>query len=122
MSRYRGGDLVVLALGASVVGASYAAFWGDRTAGTEAVVFVDKAQVATLDLALAGDHEVRGRIGISRLRVEAGRVRFVDSPCPGRICVHSGWLARTGEVAACLPNGVVVEVSGGEREFDAVNR
>jgi hypothetical protein len=24
-------------------------------------------------------------------------------------------------VAACLPNGVVVEVRGGEREFDAVS-
>lgn len=122
MSRYRAGDLVVLALGASFVGASYAAFWGDRTAGTEAAVFLGKEQVALLDLASDGDHDVDGRIGASVLRVQAGRIRFVDSPCPGRICVHSGWLARSGEVAACLPNGVVVEVQGGEREYDAVNR
>lgn len=122
MSRYRAGDLVVLALGASCVGASYAAFWGDRTAGTEAAVFVDKEQVALLDLSADGDHDVGGRIGTSVLRVQAGRVRFIDSPCPGRICVHSGWLARSGEVAACLPNSVVVEVQGGEREYDAVNR
>jgi hypothetical protein len=122
VSRYRAGDLVVLALGASFVGASYAAFWGDRTTGTEAAVFVDKEQVALLELAADGDHAVRGRIGNSILRVEGGRVRFTDSPCPGRICVHSGWLARSGEVAACLPNGVVVEVQGREREYDAVNR
>ena len=122
MSRYRAGDLVVLALGASFVGASYAAFWGDRTVGTEAAVFLGMEQVTLLDLSADGDHAVPGRIGTSVLRVEAGRVRFTDSPCPGRICVHSGWLERSGEVAACLPNGVVVEVQGGEREYDAVNR
>jgi len=122
VKRFSAGDLVVLALGASFVGASYAAFWGDRTEGTQAAVFVGREQVAMLDLEVSADHEIHGRIGVSQLRVEAGRVRFIDSPCPGRICVHSGWLARTGEVAACLPNGIVVEVLGGEREFDAVNR
>lgn len=122
MKRFSVGDLAVLALGACLVGASYAAFWGDRTEGTQAAIFVGREQVATLDLNAPTDHQIRGRIGISQLRVEGGRVRFVDSPCPGRICVHSGWLARTGEVAACLPNGIVVEVLGGEREFDAINR
>jgi hypothetical protein len=122
VKRFSIGDLAVLALGASLVGASYAAFWGDRTEGTQAAVFVGREQVAALDLSVPSAHEILGRIGLSQLRVEGGRVRFIDSPCPGRICVHSGWLARTGEVAACLPNGVVVEVLGGERVFDAVNR
>jgi hypothetical protein len=122
VKRVRAGDLAILALGASLVGASYAAFWGDRPGGSEAVVFVDRQEVTTLDLGAPGVHTIAGRIGESVLRVEAGRVRFTASPCPGRYCIHSGWLARSGEVAACLPNSVVVEVRGGSQAFDAVNR
>ena len=64
---------------------------------------------------------VEGRLGASVIEVRAGQVRFNESPCVGRQCVHAGWLSRSGQVAACLPNGVVVEVTGGERLYDAIN-
>jgi len=48
-------------------------------------------------------------------------VRFVQSPCTGKFCIHSGWLRHSGEVMACLPNGVFVELVGGERRFDSIN-
>jgi hypothetical protein len=60
-------------------------------------------------------------MGPSRLLVQDGRVRFTASPCRGKQCIHSGWLAHEGDFAACLPNGVAVEVLGPERGLDAIN-
>jgi hypothetical protein len=118
---FRPGDLVVLAAAAALVGASWAALWSDAGPATFATVTAPDAAPLTLPLDTDAVTEVQGRLGPSVIEVRAERVRFTDSPCNGRLCVHSGWLDRSGDVAACLPNGVVVEVGGGRREFDAVS-
>lgn len=120
MKLFRAGDLVVLAAAAALVGASWAALWSGGGPAEFAIVTAPAAAPQTLPLDTDTVTEVAGRLGPSVLEVRDGRVRFTDSPCVGRLCVHSGWLDRSGQVAACLPNGVVVEVGGGPREFDAV--
>lgn len=94
--------------------------WGNGGPAEFARISAPGASDREVPLAQDASLEVRGRIGPSRLEIRDGRVRFVDSPCVGRICVHAGWLSRSGQVAACLPNGIVIEVAGGEREFDAL--
>lgn len=46
--------------------------------------------------------------------------RVVDSPCPDRICVETGLLARPGDTAACVPRRVIVRIVG-IPEVDAVS-
>ena len=121
MSIVRPADALVVAVAAMLVGAAWASLWGGGGPAEYAQVSAPGASDRRLDLALETTLEVRGRLGPSRLEVRDGRVRFVDSPCVGRLCVHSGWLSRSGQVAACLPNGIVVEVTGGDREFDAIS-
>ena len=121
MRLVRPADILILALAAALVGASYAFFWGPRVEGDTAVISVGHDTVAEVSLSTDGTFPVKGLLGDSILQVEGGRIRFVESPCPGRYCIHTGWIDRTGEVAACLPNGVVVEIRGGQREFDAIN-
>jgi hypothetical protein len=120
VSVVRPADAIVVAVAALLVGAAWAALWSGGGPGEFAQVSAPGAPARQLPLARDVTLEVPGRLGDSRLEVRDGRVRFVDSPCVGRLCVHAGWLARSGQVAACLPNGIVVEVSGGDREFDAV--
>lgn len=121
MKPVRPADLLILAIAAAAVGASYGAFWSDRSAGDRAVISVGHEVVTRLPLSVEGRFPIDGIAGESVLEVRDGRVRFVESPCPGRYCIHTGWISLTGQVAACLPNGVVVEVEGGVREFDAIN-
>jgi hypothetical protein len=90
-------------------------------AGVVAEVVVAGHPVETIDLGRDGEVEVQGRMGPSRLLVQDGRVRFTASPCRGKQCIRSGWLAHEGDFAACLPNGVAVEVLGPERGLDAIN-
>jgi hypothetical protein len=117
----RAGDILILLLAAGLVGATFGAFWGPRGQGEMALVSVNRQPAFELMLDQDKTVDIQGRIGTSTIMVDGGRVRFLDSPCPGRYCVHSGWLQQSGEVAACLPNGIVVEVIGGEREYDAIN-
>jgi hypothetical protein len=121
VSLVRPGDAVVVTLAALLVGASWAAFWGGDGPAEYAVVSAPGQSSERLPLGTDAVLEVRGRLGTSRLELRDGRARFTDSPCVGRLCVHAGWLSRSGQVAACLPNGVVLEITGGEREFDAIS-
>lgn len=116
----RPADYVVVALAALFVGASYAAFWRSGEAGGEAVISVGDAWHSTVSLDADQAVVVTGRIGESHIQVSDGRVRFTHAPCPGRYCIHAGWLSLAGQVAACLPNTVVVEVRGGTEGYDAI--
>jgi hypothetical protein len=121
VSLVRPADAVVVALAALLVGAAWASLWRGGGPAEYAQLTAPGAPERRLALSRDQQLEVQGRIGASRLEVRDGRVRFTDSPCVGRYCVHAGWLSRSGQVAACLPNGVVVEVTGGDREYDAVS-
>ena len=40
-------------------------------------------------------------------------VRVAESDCPGQDCVHTGTITRAGQSIVCLPEQVVVQLSGG---------
>ena len=115
------GDGVVLALAALLLVGLYALLWQAEGHGAEAVVMVDGKRWARLDLFQDQDLEAPGPLGHSHIQVRDGRVRFVDSPCPNKLCVHSGWLSQGGENATCLPNKVSVQVLGTDTRFDSIN-
>lgn len=58
--------------------------------------------------------DLTGKDGIHvTLEVAGGQIRFAASDCPDKVCVHSGWLSRSGQSAACVPAGVAVRITGG---------
>lgn len=88
---------------------------GGPRPGTSRVVAVVKSSgrqvmVIRLDVGSEGVYEVTGPLGTSRFEVRGGRVRMLESPCPEKICVKTGWIGRPGEVIACVPNRVVIAV------------
>ena len=42
--------------------------------------------------------------------VADGQIAFVKSDCPDQICVRTGFISRGGQMAACLPNGLVLSI------------
>lgn len=52
---------------------------------------------------------------------EPGRICIEHSDCPSQDCVRTGWVSRPGQQIICLPNHLVISLSGTEPEpFDAV--
>ncbi|MBR3587970.1 MAG: NusG domain II-containing protein [Clostridia bacterium] len=53
---------------------------------------------------------------------EDGKIYFEKSDCPDKVCIKSGELHQNGDFASCLPEKVVIKVSGAKKgnEPDAI--
>ena len=58
------------------------------------------------------DFTVKGIQGKRTFKISDGRVRMVRSACRDRICVGVGWIDSPGRSIVCLPNRVVIRVTG----------
>ena len=114
-------DWLVLIAAIVLLPGLYLRYWGDQGPATAVRISASGQQDITLPLSGERRINVHGPLGDSVIEIHAGRVRFVSSPCRGKQCVHSGWLSHSGELAACLPNGIMVSVIGRERRFDSIN-
>lgn len=54
--------------------------------------------------------------------VENGTVEVTYANCHGKDCVRTGKISREGQVIACLPHKLLITISSGEDEMDAVAR
>lgn len=90
--------------------------------GEEIRIEVDGKQVGTYLLAKDSVVAVKGALGTSRIAVMGGKALFLSSPCRNKVCVHQGEIGKSGQMAACLPNKVVIRVLGGDGDYDAVTR
>ena len=113
-----GGDRFVsfALLAASVLLAAAVRLPGD--APTHAVVTIRGETVAAVPLARDARLEYEGRVGLVVLEVAAGGVRIAQADCPHRICVGMGEKHRSGEVIACVPNALLVRLTGGRPDDD----
>ena len=90
-----------------------------------ATVVLDGETIAHYDLsALSGPEEltVDGAAYPLTIQAEPGRIRIVESSCPGQDCVHTGWASRAGQQIICLPNRLVISLEGSSSgDIDAVS-
>lgn len=114
-------DWLALLFTLTLLPAIYIFFWHADKLATQARI-TDAMQNSNI-IKLDHDHtiHVHGKLGDSVLQIKRGQIRFIQSPCTTKFCIHSGWLKYDGEVMACLPNGVYVEVTGGEKKYDSIN-
>lgn len=60
---------------------------------------------------------------VNKLLIKNGRAAIVESDCPGKDCVHSGWIVESGRSLICLPNRVEIRIQGEtEPEVDFIVR
>jgi len=66
---------------------------------------------------------VPGQLGDTIVRIHDSRAWVESSPCQNQTCVAAGSVARQGQWAACLPNGVLLMIYGAEETgVDAIVR
>ena len=114
-------DWLVLACLLAVQPWLYWYYWRDQGVAETAVITALAQSPLQVSLRKNQTLTVAGPLGDSVLEVQDGRVRFRASPCRGKQCIHSGWLSRAGEFAACLPNRVSVTLVGAVVRYDAIN-
>lgn len=95
----------------------------EGTALTARVV-VDGDLVASYELSALTQPDTLTLDGVSyplTIELAPGRVRIAESCCPNQDCVHTGWVQQAGGQIICLPNHLVISLTGEEPlPFDAV--
>ena len=92
-----------------------AIFFALRTDGAarHAVITQDGTQLydipltghtGTEDIVIADEH------GANTIRVEDESIAVIDADCPDLVCVKTGKASKKGDVIACLPHKLLIEV------------
>lgn len=58
--------------------------------------------------------------GLMDVVISGGNVHVENSVCPSGVCEHSAPIGRSGDSIICLPNRIMIKISG-EGETDAVS-
>ena len=107
----RADKILVLVVGLSAVGL---VLYGHYTAEAGGVLIVELAGAAPAahNLSDYGVLPVVGPLGASEIEIGPKGARVLSAPCVHKICMRQGWLQRAGDVAACVPNGLVLRIAG----------
>lgn len=73
----------------------------------------------TVELSAVEDDEIIS-LGGCRIRITKDGACFISSECPDGLCVKRGMMDKSGDVMACVPEGVTVEITGG-RAVDGIS-
>ncbi len=90
--------------------------------GTQVQVSVDAKVIATYPLSEDISVVIDGfGGGTNRLEIKGGSAYLTDTSCPDHLCEKMGKINSVGQSIICLPNRVVVEITGDcSSEYDAV--
>lgn len=119
-SKLKWGDFIiigaVLVLAAAVSGILALGASGDRL---YAEVWQDNALIERVELTDSTDRTID--LDGHNVIVLSGRTAAMQSAdCRDQVCVRTGTLTRAGQVAVCLPNRVVLRITGETSEIDAI--
>jgi len=93
-------------------------FNASKIRGERANIYKDGKIVQTLDLNTPKEID----LGTNIILVKDGTICVKSATCPDKLCVKQGEISFGGESVICLPNKVVIEVTGKSQDVDAVSR
>lgn len=105
-------DLVLIAALLAVLSAAGACLYLLRGEGTTVTVKVDAQVVGVYPLSEDRVVDIPSQQGHNQLVIRDGQAVMETATCPDGICVAHHPIHREGESIVCLPNRVVVEISG----------
>lgn len=94
-----------------------------RGQGTVAVITHNGEVVEEIDLSKLTAPltiNVEGEDGLCNTIVaQPGRICVQSANCPDQVCVEQGWIRDSALPIVCLPNKVMIQITGGESGLDA---
>ena len=124
----RTGDIIIiiaaLLLASVILLATSARSYGNNTQALVAEVYSDGQLTHTISITeKTQELRLESAAGYNVIQIGPEGVRVIESNCHNQDCVHAGLQNRPGGMIACLPNRLLVLISGGKgAKFDAVTR
>lgn len=121
--RIKAGDiiLVILVIAAAVASIVLVSRASAGEKGSLAIVEVNGKEIRRLELSNGQPYRtltVQGALGPSTVAAEDGRVWMIESTCRDKLCIGMGAIESSGQSIVCLPNRVVVRVTGNRSPSD----
>lgn len=108
--------VILVAAGLALSAWSFAA----GSSGQKAVVTVDGKLYGTYSLSQDQTIEITQKNHLNKITIKNGAVQMSYSDCRNQVCVKDGRISKTNQSIVCLPNKVMVEITGKEADLDAV--
>lgn len=87
-----------------------------NTGGDKAIVTVDGQLYGTYSLLQDQTIEVVQENGHTNyITIKDGKVSMAFSNCQNQVCVNSGAISQTKDSIVCLPNKVMIEIKGSDK-------
>lgn len=61
---------------------------------------------------------IETEFGYNLIEIGDGKVRVIEADCPDKLDVKQGYISNPGEVIVCLPNRLVIEIKGEDKNND----
>lgn len=119
-------DALAAVLVLLLAGLVFFAFYGrgGSNGPLTATITLDSETIGVYDLATVKDELLLTPEGLPyplTIRLTADGAEVTESSCPSLDCQHTGHIDRSGESIICLPNKLVIRLSGGSDDgVDAV--
>lgn len=78
------------------------------SANPVATIWVDGKKYKEINLAKANDEVFE--VKTVTFEIKNHEIRFINSDCPDKICVHTGFIKNPTESAHCLPNKISLTI------------
>lgn len=86
--------------------------------GSQAVISKNGDIIETIDLSLVKEpyeFTIKSKNnGYNTIYVEKDKIKFIEANCPDKLCVKTGLLTNTSDIAVCLPHGIIIEIKNGK--------
>lgn len=115
-------DVAVFLFSVSLIVTSFLYFW-QTTSASYAVIKSPQHESLQVSLNKNQTYNIQGSLGASAIEVNQGKIRFISSPCQNKFCIQHGWQQHHGDLTACLPNRISIQLAGLNQiaSYDAIN-
>lgn len=109
-------ELLIIAILLVISLGGIALFYGLNATDQPLSARVSRAGEVLATYPLSQDHTetFKDVSGYNILVISDGRARITEADCPDQICVKAQGISSPGEVIACLPHKLIVEIVTGE--------
>lgn len=61
---------------------------------------------------------IESEYGYNLIEIGDEKVRVIEASCPDKIDIKQGYISNIGETIVCLPNRLVIEIKGGDKNSE----
>lgn len=114
-------DILLMLSFLAAAGAVWLLFLMPGKAGSTAVITQNGSEIMTVSLLRDDEFRIESGNGYNVVSVKDGKIEVAEASCPDKVCRNHRPVSSPGETIVCVPNGLVITVSGDGMEVDAVS-